>query len=182
MRRFHKWKSLALMLAAVAGPGIDTAEAGTTTPLNVNVTASVASTCQATATKTDVGFSAIPAFLAAPQTATGTVTFTCNKGATVGVTVSNGANYGLGQSATLRAMKSGTTDYISYHIYQPTGATFSACAGSTEWTASLNISTLWAAAGGPKTINLCGQVDAAPASGYATGASYADVVSVQATF
>ena len=180
MRRYNR-KSLAGVLASVAALGIGTAQAGQTTALNVNVSANVASTCQLLATKTDVGFNAIPAFLAAAQTATGTVTFTCNKGATVGVTVSNGANSGLGQSATLRAMKSGT-DYISYHIFQPTGASFNACGGSTEWTASLNVSTLWTAAGGAKTINLCGQVDAAPAAGYATGASYADVVSVQATF
>jgi spore coat protein U-like protein len=182
MNRILARKCAGSLIVTLAGLSFGTAHAGTTTPLNVNVTASVASTCQATATKTDVGFGAIAAFLAAPQTATGTVTFTCNKGATVGVTVSNGANYSLGQSATLRAMKSGTADYISYHIYQPTGATFSACAGTTEWTASLDISALWSATGGPKTVNLCGQVDAAPASGYATGASYADVVSVQATF
>jgi Spore Coat Protein U domain len=174
---------VARAVAATAWLAAGTANAGTTTPQNVNVTASVASTCQATATKTDVGFGAIPAFLAAPQTATGTVTFTCNKGATVGVTVSNGANNGLGQSATLRSMKSGAANYISYHIYQPFiffGFVF--CLGSTEWTTSLDISTLWANNGGAKTINLCGQVDAAPASGYATGPSYSDIVSVQATF
>ena len=38
------------------------------------------------------------------------------------------AVFGLGASGSLRAMKSGTADYISYHIFQPTGATFSSCA------------------------------------------------------
>ena len=181
MNRSFARRATGGVVVAVAALSFSTAQAGQTTALNVNVSANVASTCQLLATKTDVSFDAIPAFLAAAQTATGTVTFTCNKGATVGVTVSNGANSGLGQSATLRAMKSGT-DYISYHIFQPTGASFNACGGSTEWTASLNVSTLWTAAGGPNTINLCGQVDAAPAAGYATGASYTDIVSVQATF
>jgi len=173
---------LVLGTAVAAAALATSAQAGTTTPLSVNVTANVASTCQATASKTDVAFGAIPAFLAAAQPATGTVTFTCNKGASVSVTVDNGGNYGLGQSGTLRSMKSGTSDYISYHVYQPTGATFSACGGTTEWTASLSIGSLWSSTGGPKTINLCGSVDPAPAAGYAVGASYADVISVQATF
>ena len=174
---------IAALVAAAACLAYGTAHAGTTTPSNFNVTANVDSTCQATATKTDVVFGPIPAFLAAAQTATGTVTFTCNMGAAVGVSVSNGANNGLGQSPTLRAMKSGSSDYISYHIYQPFiffGFVF--CLGSTEWTSSLNITSLFAGSGGARTINLCGQVDAAPASGYATGAAYSDTVSVQATF
>jgi spore coat protein U-like protein len=127
-------------------------------------------------------FGAMPAFTTG-VTQTGAVTFTCNKGATVKLTISNGSNFGLGQSATLRAMKSGS-DYVSYHIYTPTGATFSSCAAaSTDWPASpgLDVSSLWTSTGGPKTTNLCGAVDAAPAGGYAVG-SYSDLVTVTATF
>ena len=172
---------LAVAVAIASALSLGTAYAGTSTA-TVNVTANVISTCSATTSKVDVAFGAIPAFLAAPQSATGTVTFTCNKGATVGVTVDNGSNFGLGQSGTMRAMKSGTVDYISYHVYQPTGPAFNGCAGTTEWTASLSMSTLWAATGGPKAINICGSVDAAPAVGYAVGASYADAVIVTATY
>ena len=171
---------LAVAVAVASSLSLGIANAGTSTA-TVNVTANVISTCSATTSKVDVAFGAIPAFLAAAQGATGSVTFTCNKGATVGVTVDNGGNFGLGQSGTLRAMKSGS-DYISYHVYQPTGAAFNACAGTTEWTASLSMSTLWAVTGGAKTINICGSVDAAPAVGYAVGASYADAVIVTATY
>jgi spore coat protein U-like protein len=154
-----------------------------TTSTTVNVTATVNSVCNMQAASTPIGFGTVPAFLATTQAATGNVTLTCNKGATVTLGVSNGNNFGLGQSGTLRAMLSGTTDYISYHVYQPTGATFSSCAGaSTEWTAAISIASLWASTGGPNTISLCGVVDAAPAAGYAVGASYLDVVTVTATY
>jgi len=154
-----------------------------TTATTVNVTATVNSVCVMQAASTPVAFATIPAFLASTQSATGNVTLVCNKGATVTLAVGNGNNFGLGQSGTLRAMLSGTADYISYHIYQPTGGTFSSCAGaSTEWTAALNVASLWSSSGGPNTISLCGVVDAAPASGYAVGASYLDVVTVTATY
>lgn len=176
-------RKLAWAMGASLGLIASVAHAGIATQ-TVNVTASVNSVCNASGSATDVAFGAIPAFLASPQTQTGTVTFQCNKGATVQLTVSNGSNFGLGVSGSLRAMKSGTADYISYHVYQPTGATFSSCAGAgTDWPATgINISSLWASSGGPNTVNLCGSVDAAPASGYAVGPSYLDVVTVTATF
>jgi spore coat protein U-like protein len=169
---------LAVAMVLAAGH----AKAGTATQ-NVNVTATVNATCNASGAATDIAFGTIPAFLAAAQAATGSVQFTCNKGAAVTLTISNGNNNGLGQSAALRAMKSGT-NYISYHIFQPTGATFSSCVGAaTDWPAAgVSVSSLWAANGGPNTINLCGSVDPAPATGYAVGASYADLVVVTATF
>ena len=169
-------------MAVVAIVPFATAHGGTTTPQSVNVKASVASSCELAASETDVAFGAIPAFLATTQAASGSVTFTCNKGANVSVTVGNGNYHGLGQSASLRAMKSGASDYISYHVFRPTGATFSTCTGSTEWTTALNVKSLWTNAGGAHTIKLCGRVDAAPATGYAAGTSYADVIMVQATF
>lgn len=175
-------KSLAAALALGTLSLGAAAHAGTTST-TVNVTASVASVCNMQAASTDVAFGSIPAFLAATQTTNGSVTLTCNRGANVSLAVSNGNNSGLGQSASLRAMKSGTSDYISYHVYQPTGSTFSSCSGaSTEWTAGLSTSSLWASSGGPNTVLLCGAVDAAPPSGYAVGASYADVVQVTATY
>jgi spore coat protein U-like protein len=166
--------------AMVAAAG---SAAAATTSTTVNVTATVNSVCNMQAASTAIAFGTIPAFVATTTPATGNVTLTCNKGATVTLGVGNGGNYGLGQSASLRAMKSGTSDYISYHVYQPTDATFTSCTGaSTEWTSALAISSLWSGSGGPNTISLCGVVDAAPAAGYAVGASYLDVVTVTATY
>ena len=176
-------KTLGWAMGGALGLIASAAHAGTAIQ-TLNVSANVNSVCNASGTATDVAFGAIPAFLASPQSQSGTVTFQCNKGATVTLTVSNGSNFGLGATGTLRAMKSGTADYISYHVYQPTGATFSSCAGATtDWPAAgVSVSSLWATGGGANTIRLCGAVDAAPATGYAVGASYLDVVTVTATF
>lgn len=169
---------LGAALVAAAGSA-----AAATTSTTVNVTAAVNSVCNMQAASTAIAFGTIPAFVTTTTAATGSVTLTCNKGATVDLGVSNGNNFGLGPGGgTLRAMISGS-DYISYHVYQPTGATFSSCAGaSTEWSSDLTISSLWSLTGGPKTISLCGVVDAAPVAGYAVGASYLDVVTVTATY
>lgn len=153
-----------------------------TTATTVNVTATVASVCNMTAASTDVAFGTVPAFLATTQPATGSVTLTCNKGATVSIDVSNGNNFGLGQSGTLRAMKNAGTDYISYHVYQPTDAALTSCAGaSTEWTTGISAAGAFSASGGPKAVSLCGVVDAAPGGGYSAGV-YSDVVTVTATY
>lgn len=173
------------LLPALAGAALVAATGSAvaaTTSTTVNVTATVNSVCNMQAASTAIAFGTIPAFVATTTPATGSVTLTCNKGATVTLGVNNGNNFGLGQSGTLRAMVSGS-NYISYHVYQPTGGTFSSCSGaSTEWTSDLTISSLWSSNGGPNTISLCGVVDAAPAAGYAVGASYLDVVTVTATY
>src|SRR5690606_2351176 len=123
------------LLPALAGAALVAAAgsaAAATTSTTVNVTAAVNSVCNMQAASTAIAFGTIPAFVATTTPATGNVTLTCNKGATVTLGVSNGNNFGSGQSATLRAMASGS-DFISYHIYQPTNATFTSCAGaSTE--------------------------------------------------
>ena len=179
---FVRRAAIAAVLAVQCGVWSAAAQAGTTTPLAVNVTSRVVSTCQVSATKTDVAFGSIPAFLSGTVSAHGGIRLTCNKGATVNLSVDNGQSFALGQVSTLRAMKSGSANFMSYHVFRPTGATFIACGGTTNWTTPLNVSSLWSAAGGQHEVWLCGRVDAAPAAGYAAGATYADVVSVQATF
>jgi spore coat protein U-like protein len=180
MNKKHAAKTLAVALGAAAGMTVSAPEAATL-PQNLNVTASVNSTCNVSGTVTDIAFGPISAFLASPTSPVqGTVTWQCNKGASVTLTINNGLHF----SGGMRNMQSGS-DLIPYHIYAPTGATFSSCAGaSTDWPGGgVNVSSLWAASGGPNTISLCGVVDAAPVpGGYAVGASYADQVVVTATF
>lgn len=173
-----------LMLAAVLPVG---AMAQTTTdPVTVNVTASVSAVCNLSATTTDVAFGAIPAFTASAVDASGSVSLTCNRGAVVTMAVGNGTNYGLGQSATARAMKSGT-NYISYEIFQPniTGTTTNCTGVSIPWGsggAAFTATSLYSGSGGPRTILLCGQVAPAPGGGYDPGAAYADIVAVTASY
>lgn len=191
MNKFRIIKRSSLAAAVIAlSAGSAFAQSTQTT---VNVTASVQSTCNMQAGTTDVAFGPIPAFLSGTQTATGQVTLQCNRGATVSIDINNGSagNFGSGQAAGLRAMKSGTSDYISYHIYQPTGLSASS-AGTcgvtgTEWGSgaggsTLDVSTLYSTSGGPRQINLCGVVGAAPTGGYAVGTNYLDVVTVTATY
>jgi spore coat protein U-like protein len=186
MNKFFKVK----VAAAVCALGLSLAVNAATTSTTVNVTANVISTCNMQASSTDVAFGSVAAFLASPLGAVGQVSLQCNKGATVSVDVSTGGNYGSGQSGSMRAMKSGS-DYVSYHIYQPSGLT-SASAGTcgtsgTEWGSgvsggsALSVSSIYSASGGTRNINLCGTVDAAPAGGYAVG-TYSDVVTVTATY
>jgi len=158
----------------------------TTAPVNVNVTASVSAVCNLSATTTDVAFGAIPAFTGTAVNAAGSVSLTCNRGAVVTMDVGNGGNYGLGQSGTQRAMVS-ASNYISYEIFQPniSGTTTNCTGVSTAWTSgagAFTATSLFSGSGGPRTIALCGQVAAAPVSGYAAGLSYADVVAVTATY
>lgn len=190
MNRFRNIKRSLLAVAVIAlsaGPAF-----AQSTQTTVNVTASVQSTCNMQAGTTDVAFGPIPAFLSGTQTATGQVTLQCNRGATASIDINNGSagNFGSGQATGLRAMKSGS-DYISYHIYQPTGlsATSAGTCGTTgtEWGSgaggsALDVSALYSVSGGPRQINLCGVVGAAPTGGYAVGTNYLDVVTVTATY
>lgn len=159
----------------------------TTAPVNVNVTASVSAVCNLSATTTDVAFGPIPAFTATAVNAAGSVSLTCNRGAVVTMAIGNGANFGSGQSLTQRAMASGA-NRISYELFQPNigaGDTTNCTGVSTPWGtggASFTATSLYSGSGGPRTIAVCGQVAAAPVSGYAAGASYADAVAVTATY
>lgn len=181
MNRKFAVKSLTLAIGVAVGMIAPAALAGSV-PQTVNVTANVQATCNASGTVTDIAFGTISAFLASPTPpVVGAFALQCNKGATVNVVISNGNNFAGG----MRNMKSGS-DLIPYHIYTPTNATFSSCAGAgTDWPGApgLNVSSLWATNGGPNTISLCGVVDAAPVpGGYAVGANYADLVTVTANF
>ncbi len=151
----------------------------------VNVTATVNANCNMQAASTPVAFGSFSAFSGA--TATGQVTLQCNKGATVRVDINNGNNFGAGQDATLRAMKSGS-DYISYHLYQPNLSSGGpgSCGGTTAWGsgagAGLSATSLYSASGGSNAINICGVVDTPGSSGYAVGTSYTDTVTVTAVY
>jgi spore coat protein U-like protein len=161
-------RSTALAIGAAAAVAASPAMAAGSVPQTVNVTANVQSTCNASGSVTDIAFGTIAAFLAAPTPpAVGNFSLQCNKGATVNVVISNGNNF----SGGMRNMKSGS-DLIPYHIYTPTAASnFVTCSGTTDWPAAPGLN-----------ISLCGVVDAAPAGGYAVGASYSDTVTVTANF
>jgi hypothetical protein len=185
MKKFLKLMSAGVLLAA--GLPLTVLAQTTTAPVNVNVTASVSAVCNLSATTTDVAFGAIPAFTASAVNAAGSVSLTCYRGAVVTMDVVNGSNFGSGLIASQRAMASGA-DRISYELFQPNigaGNTTNCTGVSTAWStggSAFTATSLFSSSGGPRTIAVCGQVAAAPVSGYAAGASYADVVAVTATY
>lgn len=127
----------------------------------------------------NVAFGAVTAGAAATNVAN-TITLTCNHKATVSsVALNNGAN----ASGTEKRMSDGT-DTLDYHIDVPTGGTFNTCpaAGAgPEWNATNTIvaTSLFAASGGPRPINICASI---PAGQFPEAGNYTDTVTVTVTF
>ncbi|HXX10046.1 MAG TPA: spore coat protein U domain-containing protein [Burkholderiales bacterium] len=148
-----------------------------TTTTTFQVTATINNSC--TVSAPTVAFGAISAGAAATNTAN-TITLTCNHKATVSaVALNNGSN----ASGTQKRMTDGT-DFLNYLIDVPTGATFNTCpaAGAgPEWNATNTIvaTSLFAASGGPKPINICASI---PAAQYPEAGAYTDTVQITVTF
>jgi len=141
------------------------------------VTATVGNSCNVSAA--NVAFGAVNAGAAATNVAS-TVTLTCNRNAVVSaVALNNGAN----ASGTQKRMTDGT-DFLNYLIDVPTGATFTTCpaAGAgPEWNSTNTIvaTSLFAASGGPRPINICASI---PAGQFPEAGSYTDTVTITVTF
>lgn len=132
MQMQTKQKSIKLNLAiaalvamsAVAG----SAYAGTATS-NMPVSATVTANCTIDASS-GVAFGAYDpvvtnASTGADLTSTGTISTTCTNGASVTVTLGQGANADTGStdSAPIRRMLAGASDYLSYQLYTDSGHT-----------------------------------------------------------
>jgi len=156
-----------------------TANALTAGPSPFTVSATVANFC--TVSAANVAFGTVNAGVAATNTAS-SVTLTCNKGVTVSsVALDNGSNFNV-----TKRMKGAvvTTDFLSYKIDVPTGATFTTCpaAGAgPEWNGTNTIvaTSLFTTTGGAKLINICASI---PAAQYPSGQAYSDTVNVTVTY
>lgn len=138
----------------------------------LNVSATVASICQLSAPGT-IAFGTVQA--GTPANASGSVTVTCNRGATVSATATS-AN----ASGTQKRMLFGTSDYLDYQVWQPDLAALGACAAAqTDWTASLSMSSLWVASGGPRVIPVCATTTPTNANPAGT---YNDILTVSVSF
>jgi spore coat protein U-like protein len=109
------------------------------------------------------------------------ITLSCNRGATVSVSLNDGLN---GSSGQKRMRRGATTDYINYSITVPTiSGTTTSCPGlpGTSWNATntLAAGSMFSASGGPRDLALCVSV---PAGQFDVGAgAYADTVTATAT-
>jgi spore coat protein U-like protein len=109
------------MLALLASAA---AQAGTATA-NLSVSANITANC--TISTTDVAFGAydpISANASTPLTATGAVNTTCTNGASVVVTLDQGANAGSGSTSAVpvRRMANGSS-FMNYGLYSDNGDT-----------------------------------------------------------
>ncbi len=174
-QRFHA-STLALALAGAMLFPAGAAQAATAGPASFTVSATIANFCAISAA--NVAFGAVNAGAAATNTAS-SVTLTCNKGATVSsVALNDGSNF-----STTKRMTNGT-DFLSYRIDVPTGASFQTCpsAGAgPEWNATNTIvaTPLFVTTGGAKLITLCASI---PAGQYPSAGAYSDTVQVTATY
>jgi len=140
---------------------------------NLNVSATVASVCLLSAPG-NIAFGTVAP--GATANAQGSVTVTCNKGATVSATVLS-----LNVSGSQKRMQLGTTgEYLNYTVWQPDLAALGACAGTqTDWSGTLAITSLWTGAGGPKVIPICATTS--PTNSNSPG-NYNDTLTVSVAF
>lgn len=139
----------------------------------LNVSATVASICQLSAPG-NIAFGSVQA--GATANAAGSVTVTCNRGATVSATTTS-AN----ASGTQKRMRIGvSSDYLDYQVWQPDLAALGACAAvQTDWTNPLAMTTLWSASGGSRVIPVCATTT--PSNTNAAG-TYNDTLTVSVSF
>jgi spore coat protein U-like protein len=178
MNKLSRRKVLAAAVAVSACLPFGAAHALTATG-TFNVTVTLANFC--TVSAANVGFGTINAGVAATNTANN-ITLTCNKGVTF---VSLFLNNGLQPSGTIKQMANGA-ERLQYNIDVPTGATLNTCpaAGTNEWNtttgpAAATVTSLFAAAGGAKTMPICASI---PVAQYPAAGLYTDTVTITATY
>ena len=147
----------------------------------ITVSATVTSACTFGSATVTLNGAGIAAGTAVTNTAS-TVNLTCNRGATVAVALSNGAN-ASGTQKRLRA--AATTNYINYNLSRPNALVDggpNTCPGlpGTEWNAANTViaTNLFVTTGGPKPIPICISV---PAAQYPQAGTYTDTVTATLT-
>jgi spore coat protein U-like protein len=139
----------------------------------LNVSATVASICQLSAPG-NIEFGSVQP--GATANAQGSVTVTCNKGATVAATTAS-----LNASGAQKRMQIGASgEYLNYTVWQPDVANLGGCAATqSDWTAAVTLTSLWTAAGGSKVIPVCATTS--PTNTNAPGI-YNDTLTVSVSF
>lgn len=152
--------------------------------VNVNVQVQVVGNCSVSA-PSNANFGSQGPLVLTNYTASGSVTLTCNRGATPFVAVNDGLHVNVAQ----RRMSDGggTPVYVNYNIQKPTisGTDYITCPGfgaGTDWGsaggARLDAAAAFVATGGPRTVNVCFQTTLDQNTPIAT---YTDTVQVSVT-
>jgi spore coat protein U-like protein len=152
--------------------------------VNMTVQVQVVGNCSVSALS-NANFNSQGPLASTNYTANGSVTLTCNRGATPFVSVGNG----LDPSGAQRRMSTGggTPLYVNYNVQKPTisGTDYTTCPGfgsGTDWGsaggARLDAAPAFLATGGPRTVNVCFQTTLDQNTPIAT---YTDTVQVTVT-
>lgn len=118
-------------LATIAGLGIATTSwAAGSAQSNLGVSGSVLSVCTISTTAVAFGpYDGITANAVTALPATGAVSLKCTKGSSA--TVNIGLNLGVQPAGSVRRMKDGGSNLLTYELYQPNGTlTTSTCAAA----------------------------------------------------
>jgi len=174
-----KYRALATAFALAATGAF---AAGVDNSKSIAVSASVTNNCVVSAGATlDFGsYDPIAANASAAKPGTGSFSVVCTKGAT-GVLV--GLGLGTHANAAQRRLFNGT-DNLDYNLFQPTGAAFDTCPGTTAWDDSTSKLSLPAAffdtgSTAAKVVAVCGTI---PAAQNVSAGSYTDTVVIDVTF
>lgn len=173
--------SLAVALAGAISAVPTAAQAGTAAA-TVNASATVNSQCNVQTSTLTMAFGTVDVLAASGGVnAPATLTVQCNKGAQVSVKADDGGNYSSGK----RMKNTENSDTLAYSILQPTGTSFDGCpasisAGVELTSTALDVKSLWASAGGPKDITLCGRLETPQMN--ASPGTYNDTVTVTVSY
>jgi len=166
MGRLMAGATVAAVVAGVVNYSEQRAEALFSAPVNVAVTANVASNCVMTAGSVAFGaYDPLVTNAAADLDQTGSVSVACVKGTVANVGLGNGTNYSSG-----RRMGNGT-DFLVYDLYTTAGRT-------TVWDTTNRVSYT-AASKASTSLTIYGRV---PSNQDVSAGSYTDTVVAQAEF
>lgn len=167
---FNRFVVFTLMLVAASGLAL----AGTATH-NLSVTADVSNNCTITTSALSFGaYDPIVANASEAKDGTGTVSTTCTTGASVKITLDQGAKPDTGSTDTLplRRMISGESNYLSYALWQDIDR-------SNIWANTSDTGVSDTGTGGISSKTVYGRI---PAGQNVPAGSYTDTVVATVTF
>ena len=166
MSRLMAGATVAAVVAGMVNYSQQRTEAAFSTPVNVAVTANVASNCVMTAGSVAFGaYDPLVTNAAANLDQTGSVSVACVKGTVANVGLGSGTNYSSG-----RRMSNGT-DFLAYDLYTTAGRT-------TVWDTTNRVSYT-AGSKASTSLTIYGRV---PSNQDVSAGSYTDTVVAQAEF
>jgi spore coat protein U-like protein len=176
MRYQQRWSVGVLASAVLIAIGASGSAAAGTASSDLPVSASVSANCTIDASG-GVAFGAydpVSANASTALTASGTISTTCTNGATATITLGQGSNADTGSTDTapLRRMLAGTSDYLNYQLYSDSGDT-------TVWGNTSATGVTVTGTGAAVSTTVYGSVPGG--QNVATG-NYADTVAATVTF